>query len=55
MHNSFDFYINKLPCEIGREIFSFIIPDKNQILFKRHRMRENVSYSKKHTFAFLHP
>lgn len=44
MHESFDFYINKLPCEIGREIFRFIIPDKNQILFKSHRMRENVSY-----------
>lgn len=53
MYESFDFYINKLPCEIGREIFRFIIPDKNQILFKSHRMRENGSYSKKHTFAFF--
>lgn len=33
MYNSLDNYIKKLPSEIGREIFSFIIPRSLDIIF----------------------
>ena len=36
MHNSLDNYIKKLPTEIGREIFSFIIPRSLDIIFNNY-------------------
>ena len=37
MDKSLDFYLKKLPTEIGKEIFSFIIPISSNIIFYSYR------------------
>ena len=69
MNKSLDFYINKLPTYIGKEIFSFIIPFSQNIIFYSHdeyfknvityiegiplSYYTNYEYSRKYEIAYL--
>jgi hypothetical protein len=52
---TFDELLKTLPVELGREIFSFLIPDPNNLRFCNKKIRSSVycSYSSKYENAFL--
>jgi len=53
MKKSLDFYICKLPKFIGKEIFKFIIPEKNTIKFLKYYPNVESNYSNIYDIAFL--
>jgi len=53
MKKSLDFYICKLPKFIGKEIFKFIIPEKNTIKFLKYYPNAESNYSNIYDIAFL--
>jgi hypothetical protein len=50
-----DDFLRRLPVELGREIFSFLIPDPNNLRFcnKRTRSGAYCSHSEKYENAFI--
>uniref|UniRef100_A0A6C0DQR4 Uncharacterized protein n=1 Tax=viral metagenome TaxID=1070528 RepID=A0A6C0DQR4_9ZZZZ len=55
MTKTLDYYIAKLPMDVGKEIFSFLIPDKDTIQFYNYSSNSysNSSYSSKYEKALI--
>jgi hypothetical protein len=53
MTKSIDYFMSKIPLEMGREIFSFLIPGKNTITFRNITQPVRSSYSEKYERAFI--
>jgi hypothetical protein len=53
MNKTLDYYISRLPPYIGKEIFTYIIPDSKSIVFKHYYRLNSDTYSEKYTFAFI--
>lgn len=54
MNKSLDSFIAKLPVEMGREIFSFLLPEESDLSFSNHTTKSisNKLYSKKYESTF---
>lgn len=45
--------LKKLPKEIGKDIFSYLIPDSNKIVFKLNQKHIKTTYSERYQIAYI--
>ena len=55
LNKSLEDYLKKIPSDIGKEIFSFLIPNSKNIIFKKYGTNHNryASYSPKYEKGFI--
>jgi hypothetical protein len=54
MEGSIDRLIGELPTDVGKEVFKFIIPESNKLVFRKHSVySNNRAYNPKYEVAFV--
>ena len=54
MKGSLEHFICGLPVDIGKEVFKFVIPESNKLVFRKYCMHSNnYAYNPKYEVAFM--